>query len=219
MRTKPLLCFLAASVGAVAIGFAADLYVLEHVARRDTNDTDWGQMFRSAGYIPTWCIVALGLLLVDLWAKPPAGRYRVTRGLTLAGSVWFAGVAAELLKLVTRRLRPDAEHPVLYAIRPFAEETYAASGMCLPSGHASVAFAAAFMLCRLHPGGAPVWLAIAAGCAATRLLMQAHYLSDVLAGAVVAYAVAWAIWQVHLLIVRPTTTPTTISSTRKTHRV
>ena len=49
MRTKPLLCFLAASVGAVAIGFAADLYVLAHVARRDTNDTDWGQMFRSAG--------------------------------------------------------------------------------------------------------------------------------------------------------------------------
>jgi membrane-associated phospholipid phosphatase len=58
-----------------------------------------------------------------------------------------------------------------------------------------VAFAAAWVLCRLHPRASPVWLALAVGCAFTRLVSHAHLLSDVVVAAVAAYAVVWVVWR------------------------
>ncbi len=65
-------------------------------------------------------------------------------------------------------------------------------------GHGAVAFGAAFMLWRLHPRAAPVWMALACGCGATRVLSRAHFVSDVVASAFVGFGVAWALWRWHL---------------------
>jgi membrane-associated phospholipid phosphatase len=57
-----------------------------------------------------------------------------------------------------------------------------------------VAFGAAWLLCRIYPRAWPVWIAFATGCAVTRVMVQAHFLSDVVTGAVAAYGVVWLVW-------------------------
>jgi membrane-associated phospholipid phosphatase len=70
------------------------------------------------------------------------------------------------------------------------------SGLALPSSHALVAFAAAAMLARLYPRARWLWYALAAGCALTRVLARAHFLSDVTLAAIIGWAVAAVLWHV-----------------------
>jgi membrane-associated phospholipid phosphatase len=56
-----------------------------------------------------------------------------------------------------------------------------------PSGHAATAFAVAAALARAAPGRRRVWLAVAAGIGASRVLLNAHFLSDVVGGGVIGW--------------------------------
>jgi membrane-associated phospholipid phosphatase len=65
-----------------------------------------------------------------------------------------------------------------------------------PSGHATVAFAFAAVLARAAPSRRIAWLGIAAGVAVSRVLLNAHFVSDVLGGAVIGWwsgSQAWAL--------------------------
>jgi membrane-associated phospholipid phosphatase len=67
--------------------------------------------------------------------------------------------------------------------------------MGLPSSHTLVAFAGAFALARLFPRARWVFYALAAGCGLTRVMATAHYLSDTVVAACVAWAVVAAVHQ------------------------
>lgn len=86
-------------------------------------------------------------------------------GLALAATSGFV----TLLKLATHRERPDRSDDLSF-----------------PSGHTAVAFAAATVIDRRY-GGVAGWLAYAAAAAAgeARLADDHHYLSDVVAGALI----------------------------------
>jgi membrane-associated phospholipid phosphatase len=56
-----------------------------------------------------------------------------------------------------------------------------------PSGHAATAFALAAALSRAAPGRRRVWLAVAAGVGASRVVLNAHFLSDVVAGGLLGW--------------------------------
>jgi membrane-associated phospholipid phosphatase len=58
-----------------------------------------------------------------------------------------------------------------------------------PSGHAATAFAVAAALSQAVPGRRRAWLAIAGSVGLSRILLNAHFLSDVLGGALVGW---WA---------------------------
>jgi membrane-associated phospholipid phosphatase len=58
-----------------------------------------------------------------------------------------------------------------------------------PSGHATLAFAVAAALTRMVPGRRRAWLGIASGVGLSRVLLNAHFLSDVLSGAILGW---WA---------------------------
>jgi membrane-associated phospholipid phosphatase len=75
--------------------------------------------------------------------------------------------------------------------------------MGIPSSHAAVAFGGAFMLLRLFPGAGIIALLGATGCATTRILLGAHYLSDVL----VAAALGLLASELCSKILKPTHTP------------
>lgn len=189
--------FFAAS--AVAIGAAVVLdrpfyRAMEQLGGLRSVPFDTYILFRLAGFLPTWILVAAAMVLIDT-AKRSAGGLRAVfeRGGLLLTSATLSGVLGEVLKVLVRRERPDA-HDGLWVFRAFSERTFDASNLALPSSHAAVAFGAAFMLCRLHPRAAPVWLLLAAGCAATRLVVNSHFLSDVVAAALLGFAVAWSLW-------------------------
>ena len=99
-----------------------------------------------------------------------------------------AGALAEVLKMLVRRLRPVPDD-FMYQWRPYSEDLLSTKGLGMPSSHAIVAFAAAAVLSRLFPRAWWLWYALAAGCAATRLLALGHFFSDTVVAAFLGYAV------------------------------
>ena len=94
-----------------------------------------------------------------------------------------------MLKLLVRRDRPGV-YDGAYGFRPWADHPFSSSGFGMPSSHALIAFSGAAALAVLFPRATPIWYALAVGCAITRVLSGAHFVSDVTVGAIIAIAVA-----------------------------
>jgi membrane-associated phospholipid phosphatase len=157
----------------------------------------WGRLLRVAGYLPTWALVALALVLHE-WVPrvPRILRHASRRGLLLFSSAAIAGAVAELLKLAFRRERPGLTDGV-HAFRPWSDQPLSTAQLGLPSSEAAVAFAAAAMLARLFPEASALWYGLALGCALTRVASGAHFLSDVVLAALVGYVVTLILWARH----------------------
>jgi membrane-associated phospholipid phosphatase len=172
-----------------------DGWAYRHLVLADVYEEDWGRMLRVMGFVPLWLLAGVALVLTD-WPLRAERSARAAwgRGLLLVGSVAASGVLGEILKLLFRRERPRA-HEGEYVFRALSERTFSTSGLALPSSHSIVAFGAAFMLARLFPRAAPVWYLLAAGCGLTRILAQAHFVSDVALAALAAWLVAAGLWK------------------------
>ena len=110
--------------------------------------------------------------------------WRAAFQLILSGPLVGAGYS--LLKWTVGRQRPKIAiapfdfHPFHHGVIGLV---HAESGLSFPSGHAAMAFAAATCLAAVLPRWAVAFFAIAGAVAAERVLENAHYLSDVVAGA------------------------------------
>jgi membrane-associated phospholipid phosphatase len=87
------------------------------------------------------------------------------------------------IKACFRRVRPADDHP---PEGPLPYGMHRPISSSFPSGHAASAFTAAMLLA----GGptTPVWFALAATIAASRVYTQMHHTSDVVAGAALGIA-------------------------------
>lgn len=194
-RSKYVLRFLAIALVAMVIAQLLDHTAYTYLYDRHVYDKDWGRMLRVMGFLPVWILAALALALHE---RPEGASWRAGRtypkALLLFASPTLAGIAGELLKLVIRRERPWA-HAGAYVFRPFSDRPFYSGGLSMPSSHTTVAFGAAFILCRLYPRATIVWVALATGCALTRVAAHAHFLSDVTLGAIVSWVVAELLWR------------------------
>ncbi len=175
----------------VHVGLTYDPALLRAVESRD-----WYKGLRILGSLQTWIVIALLLFLVDVRSVPrsPLARDPLRRGAVLLLATASAGMVAELLKgLIGRRRPEDVEG--WFRFWGLGERFSEWSDCGLPSSHAAVAFAAAFTLGWMHRLTLPVLVALAIGCAYTRVLAGTHFLSDVLVGAGVGYACASLIWR------------------------
>lgn len=175
--------WLAATVLALVVAHLLDPLAWQHLRLPSVYDKDWGRLLRVMGFLPVWLLVALAYWLQQ---RDPEPRRAHTRLLVLAPVI--GGIAAELLKLLLRRLRPDAD-VFGYAFRAFSDDPFSNRGMGLPSSHALVAFAGAFALGRVFPRARWIFWILAGGCGLTRVMATAHYLSDTVAAACVAWLV------------------------------
>jgi membrane-associated phospholipid phosphatase len=174
---------LAITIGATLLTLLADRWVYQHVQNPNVYDRDWGRLLRAMGFAGTWIALAA-------FVRLQGGASAARRAWLVFWSPVVAGAVAELLKLVVRRERPGL-HDGLYGFRPFDERTWNAAGLAFPSSHAAVAFGGAAMLARLYPRARWVGYTLAAGCAYTRLLARAHFVSDVVFAAGLGWLVAW----------------------------
>ncbi len=191
---RTLLRFAVVAVLALAAALALDRAAYAWLYNPRVYDHDLGRMLRSLGFLPTWILAAAALALQDGgWHGRPWPR-AYGRALFLFASPTVAGIAGAVLQLLIRRERPWA-HAGGYVFRPFTDRPFYGGGLAMPSSHAVVAFGAAFALARLFPRAAPVWYLLAAGCAYTRVAARAHFLSDVVLAAIVAWLVVALLWR------------------------
>ena len=187
--------FLLLAGGGLIFAILIDREVYEYVAKRPWIPfTDREQVFRIAGYLPFWLLASAALLLVDWPKRSRQGGVGLRRAALLALAPTISGLLSEALKLLIRRERPNL-HAVEYVFRPWSDRTFEAAGLGMPSGHVSVAAAAAAVLCLLWPRAAPIWLLAAVGCAYWRVARGAHFVSDVWLAAVLGSVVAVLLWR------------------------
>jgi membrane-associated phospholipid phosphatase len=171
-----------------------DPLVYRTIRYETVDQHDWGRLLRVTGSLVFWIPLAAALWLEARVRSPESARQRwlVACGPALAGAV------AELLKLLVRRERPLLHQGASYH-RPFGDRLLDSHDLGFPSSHVMVAFGGAAVLARQYPRVAPVAYALAAGCAITRVLTQAHFLSDVVGGALAGWAVGtWLVRRVSL---------------------
>jgi membrane-associated phospholipid phosphatase len=184
------------AVVALVAATALDGWAYRALVVPDVYDHDWGRMLRVVGFLPTWAVVSAALALSSVGPGPTSDTPRLRAFLPLIAAT-VGGIVAELLKLLLRRERPEA-HAGAYVFRSWWDHPLSTSGLALPSSHALVAFSAAAMLARLYPRARWLWFALAAGCALTRVLSRAHFLSDVTLSAIIGWGVAALVWRWYL---------------------
>ena len=91
-----------------------------------------------------------------------------------------------------------AFEPLVNQVLPLEHGFFHDAVHSFPSGHAAIAFAMAFCLTQFYPRGRWVFAGIAVMVGTQRIVGQAHYLSDTIAGACVGFGVAWAITRLTL---------------------
>ncbi len=99
--------------------------------------------------------------------------------------VAVSGIVTDIIKPLAGRARPVLlQRENFYGFHPFTLHTHDTLNS-LPSGHTTTAFAVAFALMVLQPRckGWPLLFAVA--LAVSRVMVNAHYVSDVIAGALV----------------------------------
>jgi len=95
-------------------------------------------------------------------------------------AIALPGLVVTVVKRLIGRVRPSIVGPFAYV--PFSWRPDYAS---MPSGHATTAFAVAVALGALWPRARPLLWLYAIAIAASRVIIAAHYPSDVIAGACV----------------------------------
>jgi membrane-associated phospholipid phosphatase len=188
--SRQAIYLVALAIIAIVMAHVLDGPVFRAIRIERIHDQDLGRMFRVMGFLPLWLLAGAALMLHE---RPRLGRaWRSRGGLLIAGAT-LGGIAAELLKLVVRRLRPGELGE--YVFRPYTERPFSTGGLGLPSSHALVAFGAAAILSRMFPRAWLVWWLLAWGCAFTRVAAGAHFFSDVVAAAIVGWAIGALVWR------------------------
>lgn len=140
--------------------------------------TDLG---RSEWYLAGGLLAALLFRFVLKRPRP------VSAAALLVSSVAVAGIALNVLKFVIGRSRPyNLLRTGEYGFVPFKID-YAYNGF--PSGHTATVVAVVLSLSFAYPRWRAPLFAAGAVVASTRVLMNHHFMSDVLMGAVLAIAV------------------------------
>jgi membrane-associated phospholipid phosphatase len=141
-------------------------------------------------------LVPVGTLIgvIALVASPALDRTSravLAMAVTRLGYVFLAvgvpGLAVTIVKRLIGRVRPSALGPIAY--EPFSWRPDHAS---FPSGHSTTAFAALVAIGFLFPRARPVLWVYALLIAASRIIVDEHYSSDVIAGA--AFGTFGAVW-------------------------
>ena len=106
-------------------------------------------------------------------------------------SVSLSGIVTDIFKPLLGRARPiELMRDGIYGFFPLSTD---AKWQSMPSGHATTAVALAAVLTLIFPRGRYVWWAAAVLIAVSRVMVNAHYTADILAGAVVGVTVTLAI--------------------------
>lgn len=177
----------AVTVAAVASLRFVDRVVAEGVTHLPQFVIQASQFVSGLGHSTKYIIAsAAGTLLFGfVWKR----RRLLGFSLLMFGAIVWPGLLVNLLKYLVGRPRP-----MLWLERNQWELdplifTYDYNSF--PSGHSSTSFGLAVALGVVWPRLRPLWFTLAVVVALTRVIGQAHYVSDVIVGATLGAMIAW----------------------------
>jgi undecaprenyl-diphosphatase len=141
-----------------------------------------------------WSPVLAAVAVGGLWLAGRPGtvsRWKVTCASALTSAA-AAMLVNQVIATFWSRARPTAAHPGeahLLFVSPSADPSF-------PSDHAAAAFAIAFAVLFVSRRAGAWFLVGAAAIGVSRILIGLHYPGDILAGAAVGLAAAWAVHRV-----------------------
>lgn len=148
----------------------------------------------STGYLVIAALAALGCGIAASRSADAARMRRLNghawRAVFVFVTVGGAGLAGDILKPVFGRARPSLW--LRDGVFGFTWHGARAEYWAFPSGHAITIVALAAALAQIERRGLPLYVAVALLVIASRIVLDEHYLSDVLAGAFLAGTAAWA---------------------------
>lgn len=189
-ETPAVLWFLAALAAIAALIAFADRPINAWVAGLDGGFIEAYRAINQIGN-SRWYLFSLPVVMaVALWLRERSGGETalVCSGIAgMAAFLWAAiavsGIATNLLKVAIGRARPKLwDQEAIYGLSPL---TFDYDRQSFPSGHATTLFALATALGLLAPRLRIPLYALAALFGLTRVAVNAHYPSDIIAGAVV----------------------------------
>ena len=193
----PWLLWLIAGAVAIGVGFAVEQRV---DAALDVTKNPSAERFA------WWCskigegqiVGGVGILFAAIYFFLNRPR-RAAQIFFVAGSALLIGLAGTIIRVLVGRTRPEAHGPQgvppgFYGVWHDGHWIIGqAAFSAFPSGHAAVAAGLAVTATLLHRGwGAVAWV-YALAVMWSRVALQWHHLSDVLASAVLAFPLAWAL--------------------------
>jgi undecaprenyl-diphosphatase len=176
--------------------------VLAAVVASDDRLTGRLLEWRPSRWVRVWMLAASRLGDGWLWLATAAVLAAVGgRGVrVLLAAAVSAGVASTFLLCVkgrVRRRRPcETAKPRHFDVDPLA--WLPSDRFSFPSGHALNAFAIGSVIALAFPLAAVPVLAVAGSVAASRVVLGLHWLSDVLAGALLGVVIGTSVWHVFL---------------------
>jgi membrane-associated phospholipid phosphatase len=195
LRQSParrILLLAAAAAVLIALATLADPVAYRHLSYPHVYAHDWGRLLRTLGYLPFWLLAGAAFYRA---AHTPGHR---RSALLLLAAPTASGALSEVLKFLIRRARPTAADGA-YVFLSFTDHPFVTRHFGMPSGDATVAFAACAVLARVWPEARILWYALAAACALARVVTHAHFLSDVTAAALLGWAVTDWLWRRYAL--------------------
>lgn len=167
---------------------------------------DWAMGLKQLGTLYPWLLAGVIVFLFEKDRDPPprqSWRHAAQKAILVPLAPLLAGAVAVVDKLIVHRSRPPESGAIvplwqvleqrrdLLDPGSWTHARFFEAADSFPSGHATVAFAAAFVLARLYPCAAWVWYALAGACALTRVLDHAHHASDVVFAVGAAIVGVW----------------------------
>jgi undecaprenyl-diphosphatase len=164
-------------------------------------DLHWGPANWCFVHLSDWWVRSLLVIAIGLAADLASRRRFPLAAVLAAASYLVATLFADALKAATNRPRPSVADPTIHPLIAVPGSS------SLPSGHAAGAFAAALAVGLVHPRLRRPLLLLAGLIALSRVWLGVHYLTDVIAGAAIGCAVAYAAFRIAAIIGARTSSP------------
>ena len=164
-------------------------------------DIHWGPANWCFVHLSDWWVRSLLVIAIGLAADLASRRRFPLAAVLAATSYLVATLLANALKAATNRPRPSVADPTIHPLIAVPGSS------SLPSGHAAGAFAAALAVGLVHPRLRWPLLLLAGLIALSRVWLGVHYLTDVIAGAALGCAVAYAAFRIAAIIGARTSSP------------
>lgn len=126
--------------------------------------------------------------------------YNRKQGIMMVAALLLAAVLSWVIvafgiKPLIARPRPDITQPSVISIKNYFDSALpyviGNDSNSFPSGHATIAFAGAFILIKYIPKKTWVWIILASLIGISRIYLGKHYPSDVVAGTFLGLGIGW----------------------------